>query len=65
MNPQIVKADSLNEYLTAERCFIAENYSAADGKVSIAKARVNPGVTTVAHHLEVLRKFTLLLKAKA
>ncbi len=50
MEPKIVKANSLNEYLTPERCFIAENFS---GKcVSIARARVQPGVTTKPHHLK-------------
>ncbi len=29
MKPKIVKADSLKENMTPERCFIAENYSAA------------------------------------
>jgi mannose-6-phosphate isomerase-like protein (cupin superfamily) len=49
MEPQIVKANSLNEFSTAERCFIAENYSSRG--ISVALARVQPGVTTVAHHL--------------
>lgn len=50
MNPKIVKANSLNEYLTPEHCFIVENYS--DEAVSVARARVKPGVTTLAHHLK-------------
>jgi mannose-6-phosphate isomerase-like protein (cupin superfamily) len=50
MKPKIVKANYLNESSTAERCFIAENYS-SDG-ISVARARVEPGVTTVAHHLK-------------
>ncbi len=49
MNPKIVKAQTPYEYLTPERCYIAENYS--DPKVSIARATVKPGVTTKAHHL--------------
>jgi mannose-6-phosphate isomerase-like protein (cupin superfamily) len=64
MKPRIVKTDSLNEYLTAERCYIAENYSAADGKVSIARARVNPGVTTVAHHLEGIEEIYIVTEGK-
>jgi len=50
MKPKIVKANSLNEFSTAERCFIAENYSSKG--ISVARARVQPGVTTVAHHLK-------------
>jgi mannose-6-phosphate isomerase-like protein (cupin superfamily) len=49
MKQKIVKANSLNESSTAERCFIAENYSSKG--ISVACARVQPGVTTVAHHL--------------
>ncbi len=50
MKPKIIKNNSLNEYLTPERCFIAENFSAP--RVSIARARVEAGVTTVPHHLK-------------
>jgi mannose-6-phosphate isomerase-like protein (cupin superfamily) len=50
MKPKIVKANSLREYETPERCSLYENYS--DDKVSIARARVKPGVTTVPHHLK-------------
>ena len=50
MEPKIVKASSLTEFFTPERCFIAENYSS--NGVSIARAIVKPGVTTVAHHLK-------------
>jgi hypothetical protein len=51
MEPKIVKANSLKEYLTPERCFIFENcgISTGDKKVSIAHARVEPGVSTKSH----------------
>src|SRR5512139_3439435 len=49
MNPKIVKAKIPHEYLTPERCYIAENHS--DPAVSIARATIKPGVTTKAHHL--------------
>jgi hypothetical protein len=42
-----VKATSLKEGLTLERCFIAENYSS--NGISKACARVKSGVTAVAH----------------
>ncbi len=49
MNPKIVKAQTPHEYLTPERCYIAENHS--DASVSIARATIKSGVTTKAHHL--------------
>jgi mannose-6-phosphate isomerase-like protein (cupin superfamily) len=49
MKPRIVKANSLKENPTLERCFITENYSIEN--ISIAQARVKPGITTLAHHL--------------
>jgi mannose-6-phosphate isomerase-like protein (cupin superfamily) len=49
MPPKIVRANQPLEYLTPERCYIAENHS--DSAVSIARATVKPGVTTKAHHL--------------
>jgi len=36
MELKIVKAKSLSEYLTSERCFIAENYSSSG--ISVASA---------------------------
>ncbi len=63
MKPRVVKAESLKEYLTPERCFIYENWgyvSAGDAKVSIARARVEPGVTTKAHHLEGIQEIYLI-----
>ena len=58
MQPKIVKADSLVEAQTYERCSIAENYSAPD--ISIARARVKPGETTVWHHLEGVQEVYLV-----
>ena len=49
MVPKIVRANQPLEYLTPERCYIAENHS--DPAVSIARATIKPGVTTKAHHL--------------
>ena len=49
MKPKIVKAKDLKESSTAEHCSVTENYSAEN--LSIAQARVKPGITTSAHHL--------------
>jgi len=65
MKPTIVKATSLKEYLTPEHCFIYENWgtvSGGDKKVSIARARVEPGVTTKAHHLDRVQEIYLIVK---
>lgn len=62
MKPKIVKSKGLNEYLTPEHCFIAENYSAK--QVSIARARVKPGITTVSHHLIGVKEIYIITSGK-
>ena len=48
----IRRADAVTEFETEERCAILEVANDADdGAVSIARARVRPGVTTAWHHL--------------
>lgn len=67
MKPKIVKATMLKEYLTPEQCFIYENWglvSAGDKAVSIARARVSPGVTTKAHHLDGTQEIYLITKGQ-
>ncbi len=52
MREQILKADPETEFWTSERVFILElSNSEADREVSIARARVEPGVTTQLHRL--------------
>jgi mannose-6-phosphate isomerase-like protein (cupin superfamily) len=58
MQPKIVKANTLNPYLTPERCYIAENYR--DKEVSIAVATVKPGITTKAHHLKKIQEIYII-----
>jgi mannose-6-phosphate isomerase-like protein (cupin superfamily) len=58
LQPKIVKATALHEYLTPEHCYIAENHSEKD--VSIARATVKPGVTTLAHHLVGVQEIYLI-----
>ncbi len=64
MKPKIVKASSIIENYTPERCFVGENYGSSDGKVSIAIARVKPGITTVAHHLEGIEEIYIITQGK-
>lgn len=60
MKPKIVKANALNEYFTRERCFITENYSSTDNTISVARAKVAPGITTAKHHLEEVNEIYLI-----
>ena len=58
MHPKIIKKNSLHEYLTPEQCYIAENYTCPD--VSIARATVKPGVTTILHHLKRIQEIYII-----
>lgn len=58
MNPKIIKPSTLHEYLTPERCYIAENFCCPN--LSIARATVKPGVTTVPHHLKGVQEIYLI-----
>lgn len=52
MNPAIIHPNLANEYWTEELCYIVElSNSATDPDLSIAQARVEPGVTTRWHRL--------------
>lgn len=62
MQPKIIKANAACEYLTPERCSVAENYSCKD--VSIARATVKPGVTTVPHHLIDVQEIYIITSGK-
>jgi mannose-6-phosphate isomerase-like protein (cupin superfamily) len=47
------KQDASKEFPTPERCHIIETFnSSADESLSIARARVEPGITTAWHHVE-------------
>ena len=62
MKPQITKCDTSQEYYTEERCHILElSNSAADEGLSIARARVEPGVTTAVHRVaETIERYVIL-----
>ena len=53
MRPEVIKSATIPETATVERCFIAElsNDDQDDG-LSIARARVSPGITTALHKLD-------------
>ena len=58
MKPMIIKASNLKETAKYERCSVAENYHS--DKVSVARATVKTGVTTVAHHLKNVEEIYLI-----
>ena len=62
MKARIVKADSLKETFLPERCFLYENWGSE--KVSIARARVESGVTTRTHHLEGIDEIYVIVKGE-
>jgi mannose-6-phosphate isomerase-like protein (cupin superfamily) len=67
MQPKIVKAKTLSEYMTPERCFILENWglvSAQDPAVSIARVRIETEVTTKAHHLDGAQEIYIITKGR-
>jgi len=62
MHPEIRTADEDSEYYTEEGCYILElSNSPEDPDVSIARARVLPGVTTRLHRLDgVAERYVIL-----
>ncbi len=53
MRPQIIKPEIEREFLADERCWILESWNdESDRVISIARARVEPGVTTQLHRLK-------------
>ena len=53
MPPRIARCDASKEFYAAqERCHIIEIWRSPDDSMSIARARVEPGVTTAWHALD-------------
>lgn len=62
MDTAILKAKNIKEYYFDERCYITEiSNSSNDSNVSIAKARVTPGTTTVWHKLTGITERYLII----
>lgn len=65
MEPKIFKPDPADEFFIEEGCHILENAnSPADEAVSIARARVAPGVSTAWHWLEGITERYLILAGR-
>ena len=62
MHPAILPHDASRETLTREQCYILElSNSAEDADVSIARARVAPGVQTRWHRLHgIVERYVIL-----
>lgn len=66
MKEKICKYDPVKEYYFEERCYINELANTCNDKdVSIAKARVSPGVTTRWHKLEGISERYVILQGRA
>ena len=61
VEPRIARTDPMSEFATDERCFILEWWNdPSDDDVSIARARVAPGVTTARHRVSVNERYLIL-----
>jgi mannose-6-phosphate isomerase-like protein (cupin superfamily) len=62
MKPQVLRAVCSDEYFTEERCHILElSNSTSDSGLSIARARVEPGVTTALHRvIDTVERYVIL-----
>jgi len=64
MEPNIVKKDVEKEFYIEERCFIIDSSDPSDEIMSIAIARVEPGVTTAFHYLDGIDERYLMISGK-
>ncbi len=64
MEPRIITEDLSKEYHTSERCHILKNWSSAEEGLSIARARVEPGITTQRHILNGVDEKYLIIGGK-
>jgi len=63
MSQNLIRPDESKEYYTNERCFILEMLNNHDNEkpFSIARARVEPGMTTAWHRLNGILEFYYIL----
>jgi mannose-6-phosphate isomerase-like protein (cupin superfamily) len=65
VSAQVFRPDPDDEYSTDERCFILElSNSEADEGLSVARARVEPGVTTAWHRVAATTERYVVLEGK-
>lgn len=58
-HPFLIPGKGLREFDTPERCFITELLNHPSREVSLARARVAPGVTTQLHALDVEETYVI------
>lgn len=64
-SPRIYRPDEADEYAIAERCRILETWNRPDDpSLSVARARVGPGVTTRWHRLAGICERYLILSGR-
>ena len=60
MRAQVVTGGHCTESWTEERCYITELWNdGCDADISVARARVEPGVTTELHWLDVDERYVI------
>ena len=67
MNPKIVKEEDIlkDEFPTPEKCYILENWNKTESpNVSVARARLEKGLTTKPHYLKGVDEIYLILEGK-
>jgi len=65
MQAEIRRVNLSNEFPTHENCFILEvSNDAGDPDISIARARVRPGVSTMWHRLDGIAERYLIVRGK-
>jgi len=65
MKEAVIHTDPETEYYFEEGCFILELLNTPeDPKISIARARVEPGVSTVRHRLSGIEERYVILKGR-
>jgi len=64
MDPFIVRKNQEKEFYTDERCFIIESVNAPRDIMSIARARVEPGITTAWHLLDDIDERYLIISGR-
>src|SRR5579862_3368894 len=65
MQPIILKQDLAREFHTDERCFIFESLNGSNDCLSVARARVEPGVTTKWHSVQGTVERYIIAEGKA
>jgi len=59
IHPLLIPSGGLQEFATPERCFITELLNHPSREVSLARARVAPGIVTQLHALDVEETYVI------